>query len=340
MPDAALPPNSTVLVTGAAGFIGSHAAERLLAEGHRVVGVDNFCDFYDRKWKEMNLQSVGERFSREVELEEVDIIDGERIAQIVERVRPAAILHLAAMAGVRPSIERPGYYARVNVEGTTHLLEAARRFGVGRFAFASSSSVYGNLDHVPFKETDDVNEPISPYAATKRAGELICHTFHHLYGLPIACLRFFTVFGPRQRPDLAIHKFTRLIDNGQPVPFFGDGSTSRDYTFVDDIVDGIRAAIDRIPQHGFRIYNLGGSSPVSLADLVAGIERAVGKPANLDRQPMQPGDVERTYADVSLAASELGYSPKVSLDEGLRRFAAWYREWGHRYRLPAADSAS
>ncbi len=336
MSDRALPPNSTVLVTGAAGFIGSHAAERLLDEGHRVVAIDNFCDFYDRAWKELNLQSVAERGGDRIEVEEVDIVDGDRIASIVQRVRPAAILHLAAMAGVRPSIERPGYYARVNVEGTTHLLEAARRFGVGRFAFASSSSVYGNLDHVPFKESDDVNEPISPYAATKRAGELICHTFHHLYGLPIVCLRFFTVFGPRQRPDLAIHKFTRLIDREQPVPFFGDGSTSRDYTFVADIVDGIRAAVDRIPAYGFRIYNLGGSSPVSLADLVAGIERAMGKPAHLDRQGKQPGDVERTFADVSLAKTELDYAPKVSLEEGLRRFVAWYREHGHRYRLPAA----
>ncbi len=331
---ATLPPKSTVLLTGAAGFIGSHAAERLLADGHHVVGVDNFSDFYDRRWKEMNLRSVSEKFQKGIDVEEIDICNGEAISQLVRRVKPAAILHLAAMAGVRPSIERPAYYARVNVEGTTHLLEAARTNGVGRFVFASSSSVYGNLKRVPFREEDHVGEPVSPYAATKRAGELICYTFHHLYKLPIACLRFFTVYGPRQRPDLAIHKFTRLVDDGAPVPFFGDGSTSRDYTFVDDTVSGIVASLDRIPDYGYRVYNLGGSSPVSLNELVSGIEKAVGKKANLDKQPMQPGDVNRTFADISLAGQELGYRPTVKLDEGLSRFVEWYREFGHLYRLP------
>ena len=334
---ARLPPGSRVLVTGAAGFIGSHAAERLLAAGHHVFGVDNFCDFYDRRWKEINLESASDRYAERVTLNELDITDGDAIDRLVQKVRPAAILHLAAMAGVRPSIEQPAYYARVNVEGTTHLLEAARKHGVGRFVFASSSSVYGNLRRVPFREEDNVAEPISPYAATKRAGELICYTFHHLYELPVACLRFFTVYGPRQRPDLAIHKFTRLIDAGNPVPFFGDGTTSRDYTFVDDTVSGITAALDRIPDYGYRVYNLGGSNPVSLAELVAGIERAVGKKAVLDRQPGQPGDVNRTYADVSLAAQELGYDPQVGLDEGLRRFVSWFREFGHLYRLPGDD---
>ncbi len=321
---------STVLVTGAAGFIGSHAAEKLIARGHRVIGVDNFCDFYDRRWKEMNLKTL----AGEVEVEEIDITDGAAIDRLVRRAKPAAILHLAAMAGVRPSIEQPAYYARVNVEGTTHLLEAARKSGVKRFLFASSSSVYGNLSTVPFSEADPVGEPISPYAATKRAGELICYTFHHLYNLPVACLRFFTVFGPRQRPDLAIHKFTRLISAGRPIPFFGDGSTSRDYTFVEDIVDGILAAGDQIEKHGYRVYNLGGSSPVSLTELVRALELAVGKPAILDRRPAQPGDVKRTYADLSRASGELGYAPKHTLAQGLEKFVAWFREYGHLYQLP------
>ncbi len=335
---SALGPGSTILVTGAAGFIGSHAAERLLAEGHRVIGVDNFCDFYDRAWKETNLESVSQRYRDGIDVEEIDIEHGPEVDGLVRRVKPDAILHLAAMAGVRPSIERPAYYARVNVVGTTHLLEAARRHNVGRFAFASSSSVYGNLKRVPFREEDNVAQPVSPYAATKRAGELICYTFHHLYQLPIACLRFFTVYGPRQRPDLAIHKFTRLIDRGLPVPFFGDGSTSRDYTFVDDTVSGIVASLHRIPDYGYRVYNLGNSSPTSLHELVAGLEKAVGKKALLDRQPRQPGDVDRTFADVSLAREELGYQPQVKLDEGLSKFVAWYREFGDRYRLPGDEA--
>jgi UDP-glucuronate 4-epimerase len=236
------------------------------------------------------------------------------------------------MAGVRPSIERPGYYARVNVEGTTHLLQAAVKHGVGKFIFASSSSVYGNLGRVPFNEEDPVAEPISPYAATKRAGELICHTYWHLYKLPVFCLRFFTVFGPRQRPDLAIHKFTRLISRGHPVPMFGDGSTSRDYTYVDDTVAGIVSSLERCDR--FRIYNLGGSEPVTLSNLIAGLEKVIGKPAIIDPRPAQPGDVERTYADLTRAAAELQYKPQVSLDEGLRRFVKWFREFGDRYKLP------
>src|SRR4029079_14242460 len=204
----------TVLITGAAGFIGSHASEALLARGARVVGVDNFCDFYDRSWKQANVKSIGSGIS----VEELDITDGPKIARLIEKVRPTAILHLAAMAGVRPSIEQPSHYANVNVVGTTNLLEAAVRNKVEKFLFASSSSVYGNNSRVPFSENDPVEEPISPYAATKRAGELICYTYSHLYKLPIACLRFFTVFGPRQRPDLAIHKFTRLIAKGKPIP--------------------------------------------------------------------------------------------------------------------------
>jgi len=320
----------TVLVTGAAGFIGSHSAEALIERGYRVIGVDNFCDFYDRSWKEMNLKSV--RGGSALEVEEIDITDGTGIDRLVARTKPVAILHLAAMAGVRPSIEQPAYYARVNVEGTTHLLQAAVNHKVRKFLFASSSSVYGNLNRVPFSEEDPVAEPISPYAATKRAGELLCYTYWHLYKLPVFCLRFFTVFGPRQRPDLAIHKFTRLISRGEPVPFFGDGSTSRDYTFVEDIVAGILASLDHCDR--FRIYNLGGSDPVTLTQLVEEIQKAVGKTAIIDRRPSQLGDVERTYADLTRSSAELGYKPRVSLSEGLRRFVEWYREFGHLYTLP------
>lgn len=323
-------PLPSILVTGAAGFIGSHAAGQLLARGYRVIGIDNFSDFYDRSWKELNLKSISP--GEKIDVEEMDITDGAAIDNLVAKTKPVAILHLAAMAGVRPSIEQPAYYARVNVEGTTHLLQAAVNHKVGKFIFASSSSVYGNLSKVPFSENDPVAEPISPYAATKRAGELLCYTFWHLYKLPIFCLRFFTVYGPRQRPDLAIHKFTRLIDSGTPIPVFGDGSTSRDYTFVDDIVAGILASLDRCDR--YRVYNIGGSSPVTLSELIAAIETAVGKKAIIDRRPAQLGDVERTFADLTRAKAELGYEPRTSLAEGLEKFVAWFREYGHLYRLP------
>ena len=316
-------PDRTVLVTGAAGFIGSHAAEALRAGGYAVVGVDNFCDFYDRRWKEANLKTA------KIDVEEMDITDGPAISRLISRIKPHAILHLAAMAGVRPSIERPVYYSKINVEGTTHLLQAAVENKVQKFLFASSSSVYGNQKKVPFSEEDDVNEPISPYAATKRAGELICHSYWHLYGMPISCLRFFTVYGPRQRPDLAIHKFTRLIAAGRPIPIFGDGSTSRDYTFVADIVRGILAALERCER--YRIYNLGGSEPVTLSNLVAEIERAMGKKAIIERKPAQPGDVERTFADLTRSSAELGYRPQTTLVEGLKKFVAWFRDFGHLY---------
>jgi UDP-glucuronate 4-epimerase len=319
----------TILVTGAAGFIGSHASEALLARGFRVVGVDNFCNFYDRAWKEANLKCIG----KGIDLHEMDILDGVGVRRLVNQCKPVAILHLAAMAGVRPSIEQPSYYAKVNVEGTTNLLQAAVENKVGKFLFASSSSVYGNASKVPFSEEDAVEQPISPYAATKRAGELICYTYWHLYRLPVFCLRFFTVFGPRQRPDLAINKFTRLIMQGKTIPMFGDGSTSRDYTFVEDIVAGIMAALDRCDR--YRIYNLGGSEPVTLKRLIEEIEKATGRQAMIEPKPSQPGDVERTYADLSRSSAELGYRPRTPLAEGLRRFVAWYREYGHLYNLPA-----
>lgn len=322
-----------IIVTGAAGFIGSHASVSFVRRGFRVVGIDNFCDFYPRPWKELNARSVARAGGPDFDLEEADIRDAAAVARILSAAKPVAVLHLAAMAGVRPSIERPAHYADVNVTGTANLLQESVRNGVGKFLFASSSSVYGNNPKVPFAETDNVDEPISPYAATKRAGELVAHTYWNLYRLPVFCLRFFTVYGPRQRPDLAIHKFTRLITEGRPVPFFGDGSTSRDYTFVDDIVAGINLALDRCDR--FRIYNLGGSHPITLAELVAAIESAVGRKAVLDRRPAQPGDVERTYADLTRAGAELGYAPRVPIADGIRRFVEWFREEGHLYRLPA-----
>lgn len=316
-----------MLVTGAAGFIGSHVCEHLAGAGFLVIGIDNFCDFYDRRWKEANVQAI----SPAVRVEEVDILDEPRISGVIRSARPAAIVHLAAMAGVRPSIQQPALYARVNVEGTTQLLEAARQSGVGRFVFASSSSVYGNNPKVPFHEDDDVSKPISPYAATKRAAELVCHAFHHLHHLPVACLRFFTVYGPRQRPDLAIQKFARLIERGRPIPMYGDGSSSRDYTYVDDVVAGVLGALNRVGEAGYRIYNVGGSSPVTLRELVAGLESALGKQAILDRRPAQPGDVERTFADVSRARRELCYEPTTSLKEGLNRFVRWLRDYRDLY---------
>ncbi|MDP9174747.1 MAG: SDR family NAD(P)-dependent oxidoreductase [Planctomycetota bacterium] len=325
----------TVLVTGAAGFIGSHAAEHLLTHGYHVVAVDNFCDFYERAWKELNLASVGGRVKFDVE--EIDITDGAAIDKLVGLAKPQVILHLAGMAGVRPSIEQPAYYARVNVEGTTQMLQAAVNHKVQRFVFASSSSVYGNRTRVPFREDEPVSEPISPYAASKRAGELICYTYWHLYRLPVFCLRFFTVYGPRLRPDLAIHKFTRLIAQGRPIPFYGDGTTARDYTYIDDICSGILAAVERADR--FRIYNLGNHHPVPLKEMVSALEKAIGRPAILDRKPMQPGDVEITCADVSRAVSELDYRPSVTLEDGLKKFVDWFNQYGHLYRLPGEAEA-
>lgn len=313
---------STVLVTGAAGFIGSHLVERLLGQGRRVVGLDNFCDFYDPAAKRRNV--AGFEGYRDFELVEGDLRDRGAVNRVFERHRPGCVVHLAAMAGVRPSIERPGYYTEVNIDGTVNVLDAAVAAKTERFIFGSSSSVYGNNSKVPFSEEDPVNEPISPYAATKRAGELICHTYSHLYGMPIVCLRFFTVFGPRQRPDLAISKFLRLIDQGQPIPVFGDGTTSRDYTYVDDIVAGVVAAMERVER--YRIYNLGGNHPVSLSGLIETIERVTGRKAQIQRLPMQPGDVERTWADLSRSEAELGYKPTTSLEEGIAKQWQWYQE--------------
>jgi UDP-glucuronate 4-epimerase len=310
---------ANILVTGAAGFIGSHLSEALVLRGDRVVGLDAFDDFYDPAVKRSNV--AGLIGSAAFRLVEGDIRDRDIANAAMADVD--VVVHLAARAGVRPSIENPALYQDVNVGGTLCLLEAAKARGIEKFVFASSSSVYGNNEKVPFAETDSVDHPISPYAATKKAGELLCHTYHHLYGMDVTCLRYFTVYGPRQRPDLAIHKFVRLIEAGEPIPVFGDGSMRRDHTYIGDIVAGTLAAIDRCG--GYHLYNLGNSSPVRLDALVAAIETALGEKAVITRLPEQPGDVNVTYADVSLAKRELGYEPRTPLETGLRHFVEWFR---------------
>ena len=308
------------VVTGAAGFIGSHVSEALLAGGWRVTGVDSFDEFYDPLVKQANI--AGCMRDSAFRLVEADIRDAAAMGGLLGEGADV-VVHLAARAGVRPSIEQPLLYEQVNVGGTCVLLEAARRAGVGRFIFASSSSVYGNNPKVPFAEGDSVDHPISPYAATKKAGELLCYAYHHLFRMNVTCLRFFTVYGPRQRPDLAIHKFARLIERGEPIPVFGDGGMMRDHTYIGDIVAGVLAAIGRCG--GYHLYNLGNSHPVSLSDLVAAIEAALGKKAVIERLPCQPGDVERTFADVELARHDLGYEPRTDLAAGLAAFVTWLR---------------
>ena len=310
------------IVTGGAGFIGSTLVDRLLGEGREVVVVDNFDPFYPAERKHANLANAL-RSSR-FRLVDLDIRDGDAVRLIVRDVRPEAIIHLAARAGVRPSIDDPSVYVDVNVGGTTHLLDAARRLTeLPRFVYASSSSVYGDRPTAPFFESDPVDHPVSPYAATKKACELMASTFHHLYGLPVSGLRLFTAYGPRNRPDLAIAKFAALIERGEPVPMFGDGTTLRDYTFVEDIVEGIVRSVDRCD--GSKVYNLGNSSPVSLGEMIATLADALGQPARIQYLPEQPGDVRKTHADISLARSELGYEPKTSLRDGLARFVEWFR---------------
>ncbi|MHC4122461.1 MAG: GDP-mannose 4,6-dehydratase [Planctomycetota bacterium] len=311
-----------LLVTGAAGFIGSHLCERLVADGCNIIGLDNFDDFYSRDIKEQNLSALeqDERFT----LVEGDIRDSGCVEGVLAKSKIDMIVHLAAKAGVRPSIKDPVSYQDVNINGTVVMLESARKSGIRKFIFASSSSVYGNNKKVPFSEGDNVDFPISPYAATKKAGELICHTYSHLYDIDMTCLRFFTVYGPRQRPDLAIHKFTRLIEAGKPIPVFGDGAMKRDFTYIDDIINGVAGAINYCK--GYEIYNLGESRPVRLDELITEIEKVLGKKAIINRLPKQPGDVEQTYADVSKAKEELGYEPKTKLCYGLAEFVKWFRE--------------
>ena len=317
-------PNRPILITGCAGFIGSTLTDRLLALGHRVVGLDNFCDFYSEDLKRKNITAA--MAHNHFELIELDLRDRDAVLEAFARTQPEAVIHLAAMAGVRPSIERPAYYTAVNVDGTVNVLDGAVAADARRFLFTSSSSVYGNNPKVPFSEDDAVDHPISPYAATKKAGELLCYTYHHLHHLPIFCLRLFTVFGPRQRPDLAIGKFLRLAQQGKPIPMFGDGSTSRDYTFVEDIVSGYCAALERCGTPGlpgYRIYNIGGNHPVSLSEMIDIIGQVTGQRLTIDRKPMQPGDVERTYADLTRSHTELGYSPKTTLAQGIAKQWEW-----------------
>lgn len=313
---------SIILVTGGAGFIGSHLVEALHKAGREVVVLDNFDDFYLPELKRRNLESLKGRPG--FTLVEGDIRD-EALVETIFTAQPiGVVVHLAARAGVRPSIQQPVLYTDVNVRGTAILLEACRRHGIAKFIFGSSSSVYGNNTRLPFSEKDDVDRPISPYAATKRAGELLCATYHELYRLNVFALRFFTVYGPRQRPEMAIHKFTRLIDRGLPLPRFGDGSTRRDYTFITDIVNGILRAIDRV--QGFEIVNLGGAQTTRLDELIAHLEKNLNRKAVIDEEPGQPGDVVATYADVEKARRLLGFEPEIPVEEGLRRFVEWYQD--------------
>lgn len=311
-----------ILITGAAGFIGSHTAESLLRLGHTVIGIDNFDPFYDKTYKDYNLSSL--LGNPNFDFVELDIRDKDHVNRLFATKQIDAVIHLAAKAGVRPSIEDINSYYDVNINGTLNILNAMKDAQVTKMLFASSSSVYGNNKKVPFSESDNVDFPISPYAATKKSGELLCHVFTHLYGFDITCLRFFTVFGPRQRPDLAIHKFTRLIDQGQPIPFYGDGSTARDYTYIDDIVSGIVCALNNID--GYRVYNLGESRVVKLSELLEILEKKIGKAANINRMDLQPGDVEKTYADISKARNEIGYNPIFDIEQGVDNFVQWYNK--------------
>lgn len=311
-----------LLITGGAGFIGSHLVDRLLATDVDLTVVDDFNDFYDPSIKRAN---VTEHLNDpRYQLNEVDIRDQTALERVFKNNNFDCVVHLAARAGVRPSLTEPKLYTETNINGTLNLLELARRNNIKQFVFGSSSSVYGINAKVPFSEDDPIRQPISPYAATKGAGELLCHTYSHLYGLRCICLRFFTVYGPRQRPDLAIHKFAKLITQGKPIPVFGDGTTRRDYTYVDDIIDGVMAAIV-YDKRDYEVINLGESRTVELKELISLLEQELDTHATIDRQPPQPGDVPQTFADISKARALLGYDPKIQIEEGLRRFVEWFR---------------
>jgi UDP-glucuronate 4-epimerase len=316
---------NSVLVTGCAGFIGSHVVEKLLETGHEVLGIDNFDPFYAREIKERNMRG----FVRHPKFSflEMDICDA-GIQEVIDRPVDL-VIHLAAKAGVRPSIENPKAYLQVNVQGSLNILEWMRWSGVRKMVFASSSSVYGNNNRIPFSEDDSLDLPISPYAFTKKACELQNHVYHVLHGMDILNLRFFTVYGERQRPDLAIHKFTKRVLKGDPIQLYGDGSSSRDYTYVDDTVAGIIGAMEMVMSASMPIYetfNLGNSHPIQLAELVAMIEKKTGKNAIIERRPMQPGDVERTFADISKAADSLNYHPETTMEAGIEKFVAWMKQ--------------
>jgi UDP-glucuronate 4-epimerase len=316
--------NKRILVTGGAGFIGSHLVDKLLAEGAWQVSVlDNFNEFYSPEIKRENIAHHAE--NPNFKLYEADILSAETLRAIFAENQFDAIVHLAAWAGVRPSLLNPKLYTEVNVNGTLNLLDLAREFKVGQFVFGSSSSVYGINSKIPFAEDDQIFKPISPYAATKAAGELLCHTFSHLYDLRTVCLRFFTVYGARQRPDLAIHKFSKLIWEDKPIPVFGDGTTRRDYTYIDDIIQGVRAAID-YDRTNYEIFNLGESQTIELKDLIVLLEENLGKKALIDRQPMQPGDVPLTFADISKARELLNYNPTTKIEQGIPKFTNWFVE--------------
>ncbi|HEX3252579.1 MAG TPA: GDP-mannose 4,6-dehydratase [Pyrinomonadaceae bacterium] len=310
------------LITGGAGFIGSHLVDRLLAtDVERITVVDDFNDFYNPAIKRNNIREHqnDSRYS----IHEVDIRDRAALEQVFNEGNFDCVVHLAARAGVRPSLAEPQLYTETNINGTVNLLELARRQSIKQFVFGSSSSVYGINAKVPFSEDDPIRQPISPYAATKGAGELLCHTYSHLYGLRCVCLRFFTVYGPRQRPDLAIHKFAKLISQHKPIPVFGDGTTRRDYTYIDDIIDGVTAAID-YDQTNYEVINLGESRTVELRELISLLEKELDTHAIIERQPPQPGDVPQTFADVSKARALLNYQPKTQIEEGLHRFVEWF----------------
>jgi len=339
------------IITGGSGFIGSHLVERLLKNGHSVINIDNFDDFYNYQIKIQNtLESTGKSLkfefsNKEQDLKQLiqdttsdryqlyyqDIRDQEGLRKIFSEHSIDAVIHLAALAGVRPSIEKPLEYEEVNVRGTMNLWEMCNEFNIKKFVCASSSSVYGNNIKIPFSETDNVDRPISPYAATKKSVEIIGHTYHHLYNIDMIQLRFFTVYGPRQRPDLAIHKFTKLISNGEKVPFFGDGNTARDYTFIDDIIDGVTKSIQYLEEHEnvYEIINLGENELISLNEMINTIESQVGKTANKELLPMQPGDVNRTNADISKAKAILGYQPKTHFQNGIKIFVEWFLRTRH-----------
>jgi UDP-glucuronate 4-epimerase len=314
---------STILVTGGAGFIGSHLCESLLRDGHRVICFDNFDNFYDPNIKIKNVEEIRKKFPDQFELITGDIRNPEHLQEVFKKNRIDLIIHLAARAGVRPSIAQPLLYQDVNIRGTIVLLEICKEYGVKDFIFASSSSVYGESQRVPFSEEDLHLQPISPYGVTKRAGELLCYSYHHLHRMNIACLRIFTAYGPRQRPEMAIHKFTQLVDRGEIIPMYGDGSSRRDYTYIDDLIGGIRTVIQR--HRGFEIYNLGESQTTSLKELIGLIEEALGKKAKVELLEPQPGDVSITYADITKAKRMLGYQPKVNMEEGIKRFVKWYK---------------
>ncbi len=309
------------LITGGAGFIGSHLVERLLRDENFIVCLDNFNDYYDPKIKEKNIQEClkDDKFK----LLRCDILDEKLMKEIFEQNDFDIIVHLAARAGVRPSVIMPKLYQEVNVRGTLNLLELAKEYRIKKFILASSSSVYGNNKKVPFSESDPVDNPISPYAATKKACELISYTYSALYDISVSCLRFFTVYGPRQRPDMAIHKFTKLIACGEKIPVYGDGKVKRDFTYITDIIQGVVASIERC--NGYNIYNLGESQVIELRDMIGLIEESLGKRANIEWLPSQPGDVKITYADISKAKRELDYDPHVKIDEGIKKFVEWFK---------------